>query len=313
LISIPVAPAPITTGTVASADTLKRLIPDPKDRIALDDFVTASVRRTIDALRLERFPVQGVPFNEAEFPKRIKQFDDIIADAYTAVILLARWAEAHQLPVLEKLLARLAEADKGVGGTVGWLRAGWYPILALMYTGGIAALSANNFPALQLVLTCRVRGDERTGTAEEPIVLPVINSLTEIINTFKTIPGHERHYAPRSEYLFNNLQPPLEDLLFLGRTYEALFDRFEILLALTFADLRDVARPGANIWGPPGRFAWKHSRGYGHSPFDELVSEAERAGNNWGPVQAGLFGGSIERFTRIAEAYRKLLQEIHWF
>src|SRR5205823_4026526 len=67
LISVPVAPSPIGTGTVASADTLKRLIPDPKDRIALDDFVTASVRRTIDALRLERFPVQGVPFNEAEF------------------------------------------------------------------------------------------------------------------------------------------------------------------------------------------------------------------------------------------------------
>ena len=54
--------------------------------------------------------------------------------------------------LISKIFARLAEADKGTGGTVAWLRAGWYPILALMYTGGIAALSAANFPALSLAL-----------------------------------------------------------------------------------------------------------------------------------------------------------------
>src|SRR5207247_11017435 len=132
-------------------------------------------------------------------------------------------------------------------------------------------------------------------------------------NALTTMPAHERHYTPRSEYFFNSLQPLLEDLLFLGRSYESLFDRFEVFLALTFADIRQQARPKGDLWGPPGRFAWKHKRGHGHSPFDELVSEAERSGDNWGPLQAGLFGGSIERFQRTALGYRALLQQISWY
>ena len=57
---------------------------------------------------------------------------------------------------------------------------------------------------------------------------------------------------PRSEYLYKALQPTLEDLLMLGRRYETLFDRFEVLLALEYADVSGTR------WAPPGRYAWKH-------------------------------------------------------
>jgi hypothetical protein len=46
-----------------------------------------------------------------------------------------------------------------------------------------------------------------------------------------------RKYVPRSEYLFEKLQPLLEEQLHLGRSYEGVFDKFEIILALSYADL----------------------------------------------------------------------------
>ena len=56
--------------------------------------------------------------------------------------------------------------------------------------------------------------------------------MLELIRTdsFKQIPDHERNYAPMSEYLFKLLQPLLDDILFIGKSYERVFDEFEVIL-----------------------------------------------------------------------------------
>ena len=121
------------------------------------------------------------------------------------------------------------------------------------------------------------------------------------------VPGHERHYVARSEHWRTRQQPLLEDLLFLGRTYDRHFDGFEILLALIYADLTDGA------WGPPGRFAWKHSGQIHRSPYVEMMQDAERMGDDWPPLKAGLFGGSAKRFREVAETYKQSLDRLGWW
>lgn len=116
----------------------------------------------------------------------------------------------------------------------------------------------------------------------------VTRRLTEVVDDFKRLPGHDRHYVPRSEHLRTQQQPLIEDLLFLGRAYDRHFDRFEIFLALAYADITDCH------WGPPGRFAWKHSSRAYMSPYVTLVEEATGMGNNWPAVKAGLFRGSTQ-------------------
>jgi hypothetical protein len=114
-------------------------------------------------------------------------------------------------------------------------------------------------------------------------------------------------YVPRSEHLFKTLQPELEDLLLLGRSYEALFDEFEILVALTYRDLE------GGDWGPLGRFGWKQRRSHGDSPFDRVVKDAEREGESWGPLRAGLFGGSYVQFSTGAQKFRALFKHVPFF
>jgi hypothetical protein len=133
----------------------------------------------------------------------------------------------------------------------------------------------------------------------------------DAIELFKKLPGHERHYASRSEYLFKALQPGLEDLLFLGNSYEGLFERFEIFYALTYVD-QAGHRPGF-IWGPPGRFGWKGHLG-SRSPYADLSEEAKQQGVSWPPLSSGLFGGSAVRFDEVATAFREhVLDKLQWF
>src|SRR5437667_8371549 len=100
-----------------------------------------------------------------------------------------------------------------------------------MYAGGIAALAARNYDALAVILQSRVRAERHSGGDTVPVILPVIDGINECVDAFKLLPGYQRNFVPKSEYLFKRLQPPLEDQLFLGLSYESLFDRFDILLA----------------------------------------------------------------------------------
>ena len=219
---------------------------------------------------------------------------------------MGRWCTDEQLPILEKTFGRFAEGDKGSsGGLAVWLCLGWYPTLYLMYSAGVAALSANNYKALAIILTTPVHAKSHDSSELQPLTVAVIKELTEIVDVFKWLPGHDRHRVPRSEHLRTRQQPLLEDLLFLGRMYDRHFDRFEIFLALTYADATE------QNWGPPGRFMLKHERTH-TSPYVELMEEAKRMGDNWPPVRTGLFKGSAKRFLEVAEGYKQLLDRHGW-
>ena len=80
----------------------------------------------------------------------------------------------------------------------------------------------------------------------QPALQATVHKILEVDRTdgFKQLPDFNNKRAPRSEYLFRRVQPIVEDILFLGTRYEQLFDRFEILYALSFADQEDT------YWGP---------------------------------------------------------------
>lgn len=206
-------------------------------------------------------------------------------------------------------MTRLTDFDHVAAGIVVWLGLRWYPALLACYAGGMGALSRDDYANLSVLLTARV-GARQSRQEPKPVAVAVVDGIMEAERTeiFKTIPGHEQHLVPRSEYLFKMLQPRMEDLLFLGSSFEDLFDRFEIFLALVHTDLD----AGHRYWGPKGRFAWKFRNRLGEDPYTRLVTEAEESGPNWAPLEAGLFGGSIDRFTEVANGFRTHLQGLTW-
>jgi hypothetical protein len=167
-------------------------------------------------------------------------------------------------------------------------------------------LSAQRYQALRSVLQTAVQLDGYVAK-RGALVKVAADKLVELQDAFKKLPGYERNFVPRSEYLLKILQPDLEDLLFLGKRYEALFDEFESLLALVYIDITD------GDWGPLGRFGWKQRRGLGEGPVDQLAAQAAAEGQNWGPLRAGLFQGSANRFQADLAKLKELFKHLHWW
>ena len=306
LVSIP-ADGPTLPKDKTIADVAKELISASKYRIKLHDLVVQEMRRVASRTTIEKFPVQGQVTPE-ELVRRLGRYEEITRDLQSLICCLAHWGDDEHMPVLRKAFSRMADQQEIAGGSVVWLNLRWYPLELMMYTAGIAAIASSNYQNLRCVLCEKVQSERRGET--EPLAIQVNEAMLELgrVDAFKRLPGHDRNYTPRSEYLLKVLQPLLDDLLYLGRSYETLFDRFEVLLALIHADLQGGG------WGPLGRFGWKHRslRG-GNSPFTMVVEEADSQQGNWPPLKAGLFGGSIDRFKSAATGIGDLLSQLPWF
>lgn len=261
--------------------------------------VALAIKATLAALSLQNFPVEG-KFPPDEFVQRVSRYEAAIRDLASVIVLVARWSpEAEASFLLENVLARVAEADKGNGGINWWLALGWYPVLVLTYAAGIAALAARRPRLVASAIMTPVQL-KRSGQDAIPVIAPTIDCLDELGDQFRQLPGLERHRLARSQHLFAQVRPILDEGFLLGESYSALFDRFELLVALAYADFRESTRK--TLWGPPGLFVFKHG-----SPVDCLVSEAEAQKSAWPFLASGLFGGNCDRFLKVAAAYKKLL------
>lgn len=289
---------------------IKDLLGDESASIRLHDFVVAEVRKVLGAIGEDNFPVQ-LPVGDAEVVSRIEEYQNKVLDLSVVLSCVSYWASsASRQQILKKALLRSIDRIDSSGGAVVWLRMRWYPLILLAYSCGIAAIEAGNYNSLASIMLTSSE-DERTGE-QLPLAQLVASASSELssCSVFKKLPGLERKYTPMSEHLLQNLQPLLEDALFLGRGYEKAFDRFEIMLALVVADLNKQA--GGNPWGPVGRFGWKY-RGHS-SPFREFVSEAKAMGAAWPALRAGFFGGNAARFAEIASDYEKnMLERLGWW
>jgi Caspase domain len=313
LVQVPASPGPDNEllGQQGLTDTVKDYLSDPRFRIRLDDLVATEVRAASYMIREDAFPLQTETVTPEDIAQRLRNYESALSRLQAVAILLGRWGTDEHQPLIEKLIARLADGTELRSGRAEWLGLRWHPIMLLMYSGGIAALSSRNYKSLSTFLTTELRGST-TGTKKRKAVVATVDEILEAdrMELFKKLPGHERYHAPRSEYLFKSLQPEIEDLLFLGNSYEDIFDRFEIFYALTYADLSNLKLE--HIWGPPGRFGWKGK--FSPGPYDALYGEAKQQGDAWAPLSCGLFGRSAGRFDEIATAFREqVLNHLHWF
>jgi hypothetical protein len=291
-------------------DITKQYLSDAKYKIRLHDLVSQKLREVVSLLRDDQFSIQGASFSEDDFARRLRLYEAVMKEIQSIITCVAFWGGSDHDQLLNKILTRISDNLEPKSGLDVYLELRWYPLFLLLYSAGIASIANNDYSALSNILTAKVRTPNSTYEII-PISIPIGDAAAELHDAFKRLPGHEKQYVPRSEYLFKLLQPSLDDLLFLGNDYEKFFDRFEVFLALAYADL--VYQPEGRIWGPIGRFGWKYrSRGRAGNTYVEILKEAERLKDNWPPLKGGLFSGSYNRFLEIATKYQEILNKLQW-
>jgi hypothetical protein len=285
-------------------DRAKGLIASASSKIHLYDLVSQETRHAIAATSQELFAVQG-SWSPEEFARRIQDYNQATKDLRSLQMLLGFWGSEVHYDSIVLPGKRLAEQVTNSSGLNVWLRLRWYPVLVLVYSCGLGAVYADKYANFFQLLHARIP-DPRQYKSTTTVVEALCSDVAELIGAFKTLPGHERQHVPTSEYLFKELQPTADDLLFVGAEYEEVFDRVEMLIALECWSLEG--------WGPPGRFSWKHSsRGRVSSPYNAIIEEAKMAGPGWKPLKAGFFSGSADVFQKTAEAYSKFMEGLRFW
>ena len=232
-------------------------------------------------------------FSQDELLKRVTRYEEVCNDLSILTACVAYWAKPTHKAILQKILARSTDRLEAKQGQAMWINLRWYPLIIGLYCAGIAAVEGKRYDSLSNIFYAII-GYSEYHNRDEFFVEGVANGISDLnsANVFKQFPGHEQQYVPMSEYLFKVLQPKLDDVLFIGKNYERSFDEFEVLFALAVADLRK--QRNANVWGPIGRFGWKHST-HDDGPLKRIILEAGEMGERWEPIQAGLFGGRQDR------------------
>lgn len=294
-------------------DLTKEYLSDNRYTIKLDDLVKQEIRQVLLLTSDDNFAIEGTKWSLEEFARRLKEYEQIVDNLLRISCCIAYWGKPEHSPTLRNSLARLTDRLEPTGGLIVWTALRWYPVLLLLYVAGISAIASEKYENLSAILLAKV-GSSRLSKATTPLALAIREPILGLARTeaFKQLPGHERQYVPRSEYMFKLLQPMLDDVLFLGRDYERVFDQFEILLALVHADLEQQESPGNHIWGPVGRFGWKY-KNEDNNPLKEVIADAKRYKESWGPLTVGLFGGDYIRFEKISSEYEREIAGLKWW
>lgn len=278
----------------------KEYLSEDRHKIKLHEAIAGEVRKTILQTPEDVFAAKGVGWSDDEFRRRVSKYNEITADLLGVEALLGYWATDANRPLVtlapRRLVDRIGQSE--TSGLSAWLSLRWYPIFLLFCSAGIAAVAAGRYENLRELFEVRVSVRHRE---EESLMEAVTIPMRDMWEAFKLLPDHERHYAPRSEYLHKLLQPMFDDLFFLGSDYDTAFDRFEILYAFSYAYRK--GRP----WGPPGRFGWRTGS------VQQMLTEAERGGDSWPPLKAGFFDGSRSRFNETAQAMQdEFIGKLGW-
>lgn len=328
-------PLPSFLGPQTSIEVdLKRVLRDPAGDIALHDLLTPIAERARSLMSDEAtFPATSEVLNGAASDAAlyiaglVERYMTILDDALDALVTSAAWARPEHLKTLSRFVERVAPSSVAQSGMVVMTSLRWFPAIPLLYAGGLAAVHEENFDALRAIcLDAKVR-DWQDGPlpliarghpwrpfqhfdlvpqvlALQAVGEPVTREVAEELRQKR----RGNRYTPVSDYLHDTLRSKFRALVPSDDDYSDLFDRTEILLGLIALDC-EAQHEGQHVYidGPAlGRFTWRdrYSRSEG-TLESKMLRELVAAGENWGPLRGGLFGGSVARANAAFDGFMR--------
>lgn len=289
---------------------VKEMLSKPEQRIELYDFVDGEYEALSSKIAEEEFPV-GAQWNADEFASRLDRYWELNTSLMEVMASVGYWGTSDHKVLAKIPLRRLSSVLQSSNGLQVWNSLKWYSLVLHFYSLGIGSVAADNYGILKVFLD-ECYSDKFNPAMKTPISMAISSGFASAREAFKELPDRSKQFVPFSEYAFSKFGDSITRILGLGNDYEDIFDRYEILFALLYADEEAKARDG-RVWGPIGRFGWKFSRSHGDSnPYVRILEEASIAKDDWPPLLAGCFSGSYERFREISGEYQKLLSTLHW-
>ena len=301
------APHPLSAKMAVS--TVKRYLVDSSAKIRLRDLVHEEIEKLVAALSIQAFPAQATQDHPKELLTRVLRYNSLTETLVSVLATGAYWADQQHERLWSGALQRVVNASAGDGGLTYLINLRRYPALLLFYAAGIGAVASRRYETLAALF---IRTKAKTENKDQSLVIALFPFAVMEKGIGHMLPGMERRHTPLSDYLFSLLRAPLRDYLASDDEYQFAFDQFEYLLGLTHADLVRSQHNDA-WWGPVGSFSWR-GRDYGDAYLPaRMEKELKSEGGAWGPLQGGLFNGSVEQATTAMAKFHAHLARLQFF
>jgi len=235
----------------------------------------------------ERFDLH-VETEDESVEERLEKYENEVETLASVFSTCAYWGP--EVPNtgaqwMAKSLQRIASAEPDVSPWYSlWEQLARYPTTLLIYSLGVAAVEAENWNLLYDVL---IETDADPNSS---------NPKPMIMFAHPYFVGAELSSQESTQFIYNRLEEalrsPLKELIADDWQYSESFEELEMLSDMVVVDRFEAVR-GREIRYPRSRY-WEL----------RLSEKIETQGEDWGPLQAGFFGGELDRVGTVIERYR---------
>ena len=296
---------PHPLSTEAAVASLKRYISEARYRIRLSDLVDTSIDRVVEFTSGEAFAVQGGPELTTEsVTVRVRSYEAACSTLLAMSTVGSYWAEEHHYPAWQRALERLGSRTSSTGTTM-WIELQKYPATLLLYALGLGAVEADRLQFLKCILDTPIRGEHREDVSAVEILPPScqFQSFQRGHQVMQCLEGMDNHYTPLNDWIHTTLRPYCQRIIPDDNRYSLVFDKLEILMALSFRDKKS--------WVPTGSFGWRVAN------RDRIVQEIEESistRQDESPfVTYGIFGDNAQDCKQVLASLKDSVEQRPWY
>ena len=278
---------PHPLSTEAAVSSLKRYIAEPRYRIQLSDLIDKTVDRVVEVTSGEAFSAQDGPQPTTEtMTARVRSYEAACSTLLAMAPVGGFWAEEEHYPMWQRALQRLA-SNTSSSGTVLWLELQRYPATLLLYACGLGAIEADRLQFLKRMLNTTVRSEHQQDSPAVKILPPSCLSSGNV-QKMQILEGMKTNSFPLTDWMHETLRPYALRIISDDNRYTLVFDKLEILIALSYAHHKFLDW----AWVPPGAFIYRSENR--NRIIQEIRESLSREQRESPFTKSGIFGDTKE-------------------
>lgn len=299
-------PHPLSTEMAVAS--IKRFMSEDKFRIQHEDLILSELERVVASFGQDKFPTQGnLKIDTQSVTQRVRAYEGHMASLCAMAVQAGYWAEQQHYRSWSKTLAHLSTAHRPSGGLATLLGYQKYPASLLLYCLGIGAVEAGKMDFIRDL--CEIEIIRESYKAKLAVQELPSSCLLEHGADAKLLEGMSRHQVPLSEWMYQTCRPLFNRLIPNDARFTYVFDKFEILMALSFGKHSD--REPSWHWVPVGAFGYRHNTR--KKILEEIENSLAKKGNNSPFVTSSLFGDTIAQCREQIELLNGFVKKINWY
>lgn len=293
---------PHPLSTEAAVASLKRYIPDPQHRIRLSDLIDNTVEQVVEVTSGEAFSASAPEPTTESLTKRVRGYEEACSTLLALAMTGGYWAEEEHYSVWQRALERLGSTPSRSGLTF-WLELQRYPATLLLYALGLGAVEAGRLRFLGRMLGTTIH---RAHQKDVPAVwiLPPVCLFSYSGQQMQILEGMDRRKVPLNDWIHDTLRPCAEHIIRDKKRYTSVFDKLEILMALSYAHHSSLERYSI----PSGAFVHRSENRV--QILQEIGESLSKKRDDSPFVTCKIFGETAEDCKQGLEALEQFIPEL---